>query len=225
MRTDHISIGLIEDNQLMRMCIEEFVSFHQDLTLLFSFNSMESWLTHYAMDQSVPAFLLLDLGLPGIAGFDAIMLLKEKYPSSQLLIISGESSGEKVWQAIAGGAIGYLPKPFSPKELIQQINLLKMGKTGLLPNANNKLDYGLKSIQAGSLENLLPLLAKKEKEVLQVLLEGMDIKDIMQQLHLTLQQATELVGKIYAKAASDQKSMLINRVLHSRKCVMLQKEN
>lgn len=218
LHTDPISIGLIEDNQLMRMCIEEFVSFHHDMTLLFSCSSMESWQDYYAVNQTCPSFLLLDLGLPGIAGFDAIFLLKEKYPLSQLLIISGESSGEKVWQAIAGGAIAYLPKPFSPKDLMQQFSLLKMGKTGLLPNANNKLDYGLKSIQSGSLETMRSLLTKKENEILEALLSGLDIAGMMKHFGITRQAATELTGKIYAKAAPDQKALLINRVLLSRKC-------
>lgn len=225
MQTDYTTIGLIEDNQLMRMCIEEFVNFRQDLSLLFSCNSIESWLSHYDTDQTNPSFLLLDLGLPGIGGFDAILLLKGRYPLSQLLIISGESSGEKVWRAIVCGAIGYLPKPFSPKELLQQISFLKMGNTGLLPNSNNKLDYGLTGLHKHPPENLSLVLTKKENQILEALLGGLDITGIGNQLGLTLQEAGELAGNIFEKAASEYRPVLINRVLQSRQSAVQKRQN
>lgn len=217
------TIGLIEDNQLMRMCIEEFAASDPELQLLFSCNSMEEWQAHFASDTRTPMLLLVDLGLPGISGVQVIDRLLEKYPDTNLMIISGESAGETVWEAIAIGAIGYLMKPFSPKEIRQQIQLLKEGQLTLLPRVADKLHHGLHSIPGSSFKELYAVLDTKEQKLLGALLKGMTSKQVSKQLHLSAEKISEMVRKIYDKAGYDQKSMLISEVLLARQDLMADK--
>lgn len=122
-----ITVGIIEDNQALRTGIEEFVSQNDSMRILFSCNSVEKWLMHYDHDTEGPYVLFLDIGLPGISGLKAISVIKNKYPDTKLVVITGDSSKESVWEAITSGADGYLLKPFSLKEISQQIDIIQNG--------------------------------------------------------------------------------------------------
>ena len=67
------------------------------------------------------ACVLLDIGLPGISGLDAISIISSYYPGVKILVISGMEDPLVAWQAMMNGANGFLLKPFRLSEMQKQI--------------------------------------------------------------------------------------------------------
>ncbi|MGB7621025.1 MAG: response regulator [Terriglobia bacterium] len=65
---------------------------------------------------------ITDLRLPDMSGFDVLKWIRLKDPQSRVIIITSHSTPEVILEARKGGAVDVLPKPFSPKDLIQQVD-------------------------------------------------------------------------------------------------------
>ncbi len=215
-KKNFITVGLIEDNQALRRSIEDFVQLDKELGMLFSCNSIEKWLMHFETDPIAPTILFLDIGLPGISGLKAISILRSKYPLTKLIVISGDSSNESVWEAITSGANGYLLKPFSLMEIRQQINIIQSGGAALSPQIAIKL---IQRISAGTTavdQNETDSLTLREKDVLEQLIKGLSYKEVSNVLKISYATVNDHIKNIYSKLGVNSKSELIVKVLKSK---------
>ncbi len=81
-------VGVIEDNDDLRECITSYILNENELVLVFSVNCIEDWLQFKKESVVVPDIILLDIKLPGISGVDGILIIKQFYKSSKIIIIS-----------------------------------------------------------------------------------------------------------------------------------------
>jgi DNA-binding NarL/FixJ family response regulator len=207
-----ITIGIIEDNQSLRLSLCDYIEMDNDLLLLFSYNSIEKWLAHLEQYSDAPDMLFLDIGLPGISGLKAISVIKKAYPITKLIVISGDSSEDSVWEAITNGANGYLLKPFSLKDFKQQINIINTGGAAISPLIAEKL--------IRSLNNNIPvenknnsLLTARENHVLEQLIKGLTYKEIANILRISLSTVNDHIKNIYIKMKVNSKTELVAKVL------------
>jgi len=75
-----------------------------------------------AMEQQPFDVVLLDLRMPGMDGLSVLKAIKERWPESQVVIITGYPNLETVKEAIQVGACDYLAKPVGPDEIIHAAN-------------------------------------------------------------------------------------------------------
>ena len=75
-----------------------------------------------AMEQQPSDIVLLDLRMPGMDGLSVLKAIKERWPESQVVIITGYPTLETVKEAIQIGASDYLSKPVGPDEIIHAAN-------------------------------------------------------------------------------------------------------
>ena len=75
-----------------------------------------------AMEEQPFDVVLLDLRMPGMDGMSVLKAIKERWPESQVVIITGYPSLETVKDAIQTGACDYLSKPVGPDEIIHAAN-------------------------------------------------------------------------------------------------------
>jgi len=71
--------------------------------------------------------VLLDLGLPGCAGIESLVKFRHAVPNARVVVISGESDGERVRAAMEEGAAGYLPKTLRPKAMVDALRTILEG--------------------------------------------------------------------------------------------------
>jgi two-component system nitrate/nitrite response regulator NarL len=71
--------------------------------------------------------VLLDLGLPGYSGTEALLRFRAEFPSARVVVISGDEDEEHVRAALALGAVGYLPKTMLPMAMAEAIRLILDG--------------------------------------------------------------------------------------------------
>jgi len=88
------------------------------------------------MEQSPADVVLLDLSMPGLSGMDVLKTIKQRWPDSEVVVITGYPSIDSAKEAVRLGAFNYLAKPLGPDEVIKAAN-----------DAINQKRWGLRSDQ------------------------------------------------------------------------------
>jgi DNA-binding NarL/FixJ family response regulator len=81
--------------------------------------------------------VLLDLGLPGCSGIDALVRFRKALPSARVVVISANEDEERVRAALEQGAVGYLPKTLRPKAIADALRVIFDGGVYSPPPAGN----------------------------------------------------------------------------------------
>jgi len=144
-----------------------------------------------------PDIILLDMVMPRKDGLEAIRQIMVDNSQSRILVLTSFSEDEKVVTAIREGAMGYLLKEASAQELLYAIRTIYEGETFLPPVIARKL---IKEIsQPREIVQMKPSLTDREKEVLQLIAQGLSNKDISTQLAISERTVNGHVGNILRK--------------------------
>ncbi len=73
------------------------------------------------MEKHHPSLVMLDIMMPGVSGLDVLTDIKEKYPLTQVVMISGDATSDHVTTAMERGASGFIVKPFNFNNVIKNI--------------------------------------------------------------------------------------------------------
>lgn len=127
--------------------------------------------------------ILLDINLPDIDGLKLCELIREKNKTVKILGLTYVNEASIITQLIKRGANGYLLKNMEREELIEAINQVMDGMIYLSKAANDKI---LQQLQGHGLsQKNIPVLTRREKEILQLLSEGLTSNDIASRLFLS----------------------------------------
>jgi DNA-binding NarL/FixJ family response regulator len=83
-----------------------------------------------------PDLALLDLGLPGQSGLDALRRFRGKFPQMPVVVVSASDERKAIRAALAAGAVGYIPKTLSTEAMLAALKIVANGDTYVPPQAN-----------------------------------------------------------------------------------------
>lgn len=157
--------------------------------------------------ETCPDIVLMDVRMPGMNGVESTGLIKERYPDTRVLMLTTFDDDQYVIEALRLGAVGYLLKNMPPAELISAIRAVYEGGVlispqvanklvGLLTNSQNRIEENQNNNPIASLVNQL---SSREKEILQLMAEGLDNKEIAKKLFIAEQTVKNYVSVIYSK--------------------------
>jgi DNA-binding NarL/FixJ family response regulator len=162
-------------------------------------------------DNISPDVVLMDIGLPGMSGIEAIERLKRDHPRLEIVVLSIFEDDENVFRAICAGASGYLAKPVMPQQLLEAVEHAFGGGTPMSPHIARKVLEMFK-------QNAPPpraeyRLTPREFEVLELLVQGEDYKTIAEKLFLSLFTVRAHIRNIYDKLHVHTKSQAVAKAL------------
>jgi DNA-binding NarL/FixJ family response regulator len=136
-------------------------------------------------EQLQPHLVLMDIAMPGLNGLEATARLVKAWPDIRVMILSMHQNEEYVRKALRHGAVAYLLKDSAPMELELALSAVLRGETYLSPAVSKGVvnDYVQRlrgEDQPG--EQLSP----RQREVLQLIAEGLSTKDIARRLDLSV---------------------------------------
>jgi DNA-binding NarL/FixJ family response regulator len=136
---------------------------------------------------SKPDVVVLDIAMPKLSGIEAAQRISAQLPQSAIIVLSMHSDEGYVLRALKAGAKGYLLKDSAESDLIGAIKVISEGKAFFSPEISRVLaeDY-VREINIRGVEDSYDLLTQREREVLQLLVEGQSNKDIANLLNLSL---------------------------------------
>ncbi|MHC4916557.1 MAG: response regulator [Planctomycetota bacterium] len=121
---DKSNILIVDDEEVVRLShLRSLAGAHCNTEVAWNGNEALR-----AMEQHPYDVILLDLRMPDLDGMSVLKTIKEKWPDSEVVIITGYPSIESAKEAIRLGAYNYLAKPVSPDEVIKAANGAVMQK-------------------------------------------------------------------------------------------------
>ena len=121
-----IKIGIVDDHAIVRSGLRDFFSQHVDLRVVgeaASGREAIDLVRNHEIDV-----LVMDLSMPGQSGIDAIAMVRAKAPATGILILSGYPEEHYAMSLIRQGASGYLNKECDPKEIVEAIRTISLGR-------------------------------------------------------------------------------------------------
>src|SRR5215470_5998341 len=120
-----IRVAIIEDDRATREGLGILINGTAGYQCVGTFRSVEDAMR--SSNDKTPDVLLLDIELPGMLGSDAVPILKQKYPSVEVLMLTVYAEQDKVFESICNGASGYLLKETPPSRLLEAIKEAHQG--------------------------------------------------------------------------------------------------
>jgi DNA-binding NarL/FixJ family response regulator len=131
--------------------------------------------------------VLLDLGLPDLDGFEALGELRERFPATSVVVLSGRHDRESVARALELGALGFIPKSASREVMLSAFNLVFSGGMYIPPEILGRQDAAparQSTMSGGTAPNAELGLTERQLDVLALLMQGKSNKAICRALDL-----------------------------------------
>jgi len=144
-----------------------------------------------------PDIVLMDLVMPVMDGIQATKKIKEKYPKTEVLMLTSFSDRDHVIPAIEAGAAGYQLKDIEPDDLVASIRKIMRGENTLHPSATTQL-MKVREPQIEPPHELYPL-TPREQDVLSELSKGKSNKEIASSLYVTEKTVKTHISNIFSK--------------------------
>jgi DNA-binding NarL/FixJ family response regulator len=133
-----------------------------------------------------PDVVIMDLAMPELNGVEATRQIHENCPATKVIILSMHSSSEHIFQALKAGAHGYLLKESAGMEVISAIRVVHSGKRYLSEKIGGQMiDEYIHNREIVETGSPLSKLSSREREILQLVVEGKSSADIAQTLFLS----------------------------------------
>lgn len=137
--------------------------------------------------QLRPDVVVMDITMPELNGIDAASRIRDCCPSTNVIILSMHSSAEYISQALRAGVRGYLLKEAAGKEVVQAIRAVHAGKRYLSKDITETvIDDYIRTFDLPAGMSPLDLLSSREREVLQLMVEGKSNSEIANLLSLSV---------------------------------------
>lgn len=211
-RMAQIHLSIIEDEELVRESLSEFLSAQAEFKIHSIAESVETFLAIQKADA--PQILLLDINLPGISGLEGIDLLQKKYPKMEIIMLTSYEEEEHVFEALRRGAVGYLSKRSSLLMVQEAIQTVAEGGSFMSPSIARHVVNFFRFRQR--VNNPDVELTKRQKEILRELVDGKSYKMIADVCGITLETVRDHIKKIYKKLHINSRGELVSMLLDKR---------
>lgn len=133
-----------------------------------------------------PDIALVDISMPGLNGIEVALRARKKHPATRIVMLSMHVDDEFVRRALVAGAAGYLVKSADRSELELALRAVARGDTWLSPAISKKVAATYANgVQSGA-EGPFEMLSARQREVLQLIAEGLSTKQIASRLALSI---------------------------------------
>jgi len=170
------------------------------------------------VDEVLPDIVLMDVRMPEMDGVEATRILHSRHPEIAILMLTTFPDDEYVHAALGQGAIGYLLKNRPLAELIISIRGVRRGILQIDPEVAaavfRRPDEAWQS--QDEIEELVQTLTHREKEVLYLMLQAHDTKQIASSMDVAVQTVRNYVSSIYSKLHVSNRMELVRMMKRLR---------
>jgi len=190
-----IRVLLVDDHAVVRKGIRAVLSTEADIEVVGEAGDGEEALVQAAALQ--PNVILMDLVMPKMDGVAATQVIRERWSQMQVIALTSFKDKDLVHDALRAGAISYLLKDVSVDELAEAIRAAHAGRTTLAPEAAQVLIQATRTAREGP--ELGHDLTPREREVLVLMVEGLNNPQIGERLFISVTTVRSHVSNIFSK--------------------------
>lgn len=175
------TILLADDHRIFRDGLRMLLATHEDMEVVAE---AADGLEALRLAQELkPEIAVLDISMPSLNGIEVVRRLSKEAPSVKSIILSMHSDRRFVLEALRAGAQGYLLKDLGILELITAVREVCGGQIHLCTAVSEQVIRDYVSLADADEGSVFALLSPREREVLQLLAEGLATKEIADQLN------------------------------------------
>jgi two-component system invasion response regulator UvrY len=175
-----IKVLLVDDHAVVRTGFRLLLQSQPDISVTAEAQSGEAACQMYA--ELTPDVVVMDLGMPGMGGLEALRRIRAHNPAARVLALSAHDDPMHARRALREGALGFLSKRSAPEELIAAIASIAAGRRYIDPNLAQKL--ALAEIE-GATRSPIEQLSEREFAVFIRLAGGATVQKIADDLKLS----------------------------------------
>jgi DNA-binding NarL/FixJ family response regulator len=206
-----IRVGIADDQPLVRDGFRVQLSLAHDLDPVGEATNGQEAVALARTQQ--PDVLLMDIRMPVMDGIEATRRIvgDPTTPSVRVLILTTFDVDELVYEALAAGASGFLLKDTTPEQLVHAIRVVASGEALLAPSVTSRLvqEYVQRPAPGKAPAEVLAPLTEREREVLELVAQGLSNAEIAEQLVLSPATAKTHVSRILAKLGQRDRAQLV----------------
>ncbi len=206
------TVWVVEDNDEFGHQLAGLLNLSDTFACEHVFTACEPALDLLRKD-ALPDLILMDIGLPGMSGIEGVREIKSVAPSVEVVVLTVFDDSEKVFQAIAAGASGYLHKSVTLESIVESLKSILAGGAPINPQiAKRMLEMFARFTAPGADYHLSP----REKEILGLLVDGLTKKEIAEKLFLSFHTIDNHLRNIYVKLQVQKRSGAVAKALKER---------
>jgi len=204
-----IRVMIVDDHAMVRRGLATFLKVFDDLQLAGEAESGGSAIQ--LCGEILPDVVLMDMIMPDMDGVAVTRAICQKYPQVQVIALTSFKEGDLVKKALEAGAIAYLLKDVSADDLVRAIRAAHAGRATLSPEAAQALVERANQPPAPGLD-----LTEREREVLTLMIEGLNNTQIAGRLTVSPSTIKSHVSNILSKLSVASRTEAVTLALRNR---------
>lgn len=191
-----ITVVVVEDHLLFRSGLRKLLQ-QDEIQVVGEASTAESGLE--LIQVHAPDVAIMDLGLPGMSGHDAIRRITATTPRTQVLVLTISANESDVADAVLAGACGYLLKDSSAVDIVAGVRAAAAGESMVSPKMAKTLLEQLRRQEPSASKPPTESLSSREQEVLRLVVEGKDNTTIARELFISPYTVKNHISNILLK--------------------------
>ena len=208
-----IKVIVVEDDKEIRELAESILSAETDIDVVKTFANGDSFLK--AWENYECNVVVMDINMPGKNGIECVKEAKPRNPSIQFLISTVFENPQYIFQALCYGATGYMLKNNTGDKLVKAVREIAGGGSPMSASIARMVVDSFSAKQTAEIHN--ELLTAREKEVLDLLAQGLMYKEIASRKEISVETVRKHVYNIYEKLQVNSRTEAINKVYGSNR--------
>ena len=200
-------IVLADDHRMVREALRRLIESRDDLRVVAEASDGRQAVE--AVREHRPDVAVVDLWMPELSGSEATRQIVESELGTSVIILSMHEEWSRVRDALQAGASGYVVKSAAAEQLIEAIDAVRVGRSYVSPAVSHHVLRAVRNPGSDAVSSPIEVLSRREREVLQLVAEGLSAKEIATRLGLSVKTAEAHRGNLMAKLGIRRTSMLV----------------
>lgn len=207
---EKVKVSIVEDNKVIRDNVSKFISFHEEFELGVIAHSADIFLDSFIISPaSQTHIILLDIGLPGMSGIEAIPHILEKIPDINIVMLTTYEEEDVILKALCSGACSYISKKASLEEIVDALRIVANGGSYMSPSIAREI---VNHLMGGRISKAT-ILTDRQKEILEKLVDGKSYQTIAGELFVSVETVRSHVKKMYKVLHVNNKTEAITQYM------------
>jgi DNA-binding NarL/FixJ family response regulator len=207
-----IKLLIYEDNAQLREGLTMLIDGSEGFNVLAAFKNCANVVHEVRSYQ--PDVILMDIDMPGVNGLEGLRLIRETNTEVKVLMLTVFDDHQNIFQALQSGANGYILKKTPPVRLLEYIQEASTGGAPMTASVAAQVlrMFSQMNLPADKDYNL----SEREKQVLQLLVNGYSYKMIAAEMFIAIDTVRSHIKKIYEKLHVNSKSEAVAKAFRDK---------
>jgi hypothetical protein len=153
--------------------------------------------------------LILDIGLPGLSGLEAIPIILARLPKQDIIMLTTYEEEDVILKALCSGACSYISKKASLEEIVDALRIVANGGSYMSPSVAREI---VNHLMGGRISKA-SILSDRQKEILEKLVDGKSYSTISSELFISIETVRSHVKKLYKVLQVNNKTEAITQYM------------